>query len=250
MKVLTKVHAILISDLILKLHTLSDTQEIGKQFLETIGEIIPYRAATFYKNTDFENQTDSSPVTINISCQDLDNYQTHYVTDYTKWMFSLSKSMVCRESDLWSEKERISTSYYQTMYAPKQIHYATIISLVYNSQFLGCCSLYRNKTDGDFSNDEIFLLDLIKEHLALALARCSSDTSGSAVDPHLFSDSLSLTGREREVLMLIVKGESHEEICTKLAISIHTLKSHLQNIYQKAGVKGKLQLFHKMGILK
>ena len=97
MKVLTKVHAILISDLILKLHTLSDTQEIGKQFLETIGEIIPYRAATFYKNTDFENQTDSSPVTINISCQDLDNYQTHYVTDYTKWMFSLSKSMVCRE---------------------------------------------------------------------------------------------------------------------------------------------------------
>ncbi len=251
MKILDKVQIILISDLILKINQLSDLQEIGRQFLESIAEIIPYHAATFYKDTDFQIEKDSDPVAVNIPQQALATYQAHYLEeDYTKWMFRLSKSMVFRESDLFSEKERMSTDYYQNIYVPRDIHSAAIMSLVQSNRFLGCCSLYRRKQDGDFSDVEIFLLDLLKDHLALALSRCAQHQEHHVSDIQQFSHVHSLTGREQEVLRLVVKGLSHEEICTQLSISIHTLKSHLQNIYQKSGASGKIQLFHKLGVLK
>ena len=50
----------------------------------------------------------------------------------------------------------------------------------------------------------------------------------------------SLTDRELEVLELIVKGLNYQEIAVKLIISPHTVRKHIQNIYQKLHVTTKL----------
>ena len=44
-----------------------------------------------------------------------------------------------------------------------------------------------------------------------------------------------LTIREREVLRLVTKGLSNQEIADELVISIHTTKTHVGNIMTKAG---------------
>lgn len=50
-----------------------------------------------------------------------------------------------------------------------------------------------------------------------------------------------LTGREREVLALLVKGLSNSNIAKRLNISTATVKYHLSNIFGKLGVKSRVE---------
>jgi pimeloyl-ACP methyl ester carboxylesterase len=48
-----------------------------------------------------------------------------------------------------------------------------------------------------------------------------------------------LSSRERELMELVVAGESNEEIAERLFISVRTVERHLSNVYAKLGVSGK-----------
>ena len=50
-----------------------------------------------------------------------------------------------------------------------------------------------------------------------------------------------LTDREKSVLFLLTQGLKNEEISSKLHISVHTTKAHLEMIYEKLGVKNRVQ---------
>lgn len=50
-----------------------------------------------------------------------------------------------------------------------------------------------------------------------------------------------LTDREREVLVLIARGRSNQEISTDLSISPETVKSHVKHIFAKLGVRDRAQ---------
>jgi DNA-binding NarL/FixJ family response regulator len=50
------------------------------------------------------------------------------------------------------------------------------------------------------------------------------------------SEQFNLTTREKEVLELLVKGNSYKMIADKCFVSIDTIKKHLQNIYHKLHV--------------
>ena len=50
-----------------------------------------------------------------------------------------------------------------------------------------------------------------------------------------------LTGRESELVTLLVQGLSNQTIADRLFISIPTVKSHLSNIYRKINVMNRLQ---------
>lgn len=52
----------------------------------------------------------------------------------------------------------------------------------------------------------------------------------------------SISKREQEVIMLLLKGKSNREIEDKLYISLGTVKNHLYNIYHKTEVKNRFQL--------
>lgn len=54
-------------------------------------------------------------------------------------------------------------------------------------------------------------------------------------------EKFSLTGREKEILGLLLKGKSNKEIADLMYVSIETVKTHLQNIYRKLGVKNRME---------
>lgn len=56
---------------------------------------------------------------------------------------------------------------------------------------------------------------------------------------------LGLTEREMEILELIAKGHSNQEIAGKLFISISTVKTHCSNIFSKLDVKRRTQAIQK-----
>ncbi len=53
---------------------------------------------------------------------------------------------------------------------------------------------------------------------------------------------VSLTGREREVLQLIVEGYINKEVATQLKISLKTALAHRNNIMQKLGIHRQADL--------
>lgn len=48
-----------------------------------------------------------------------------------------------------------------------------------------------------------------------------------------------LSSRERELMALVVAGNSNEQIAERLVISVRTVERHLSNVYAKLGVSGK-----------
>ena len=48
-----------------------------------------------------------------------------------------------------------------------------------------------------------------------------------------------LTERELEVLFVLVRGASNQEIAADLGISAKTVGHHVEHVYQKAGVRSR-----------
>lgn len=57
-----------------------------------------------------------------------------------------------------------------------------------------------------------------------------------------FSEKFEISKREREVIQLICKGLSNQEIGDALFISLQTVKDHTHRIFVKTGVKNRVQL--------
>jgi len=54
-----------------------------------------------------------------------------------------------------------------------------------------------------------------------------------------------LTPREKTILKHMESGQSYKQIAKKLQISIHTVHSHIKNIYEKLHAKTRKELFFK-----
>jgi DNA-binding CsgD family transcriptional regulator len=57
-----------------------------------------------------------------------------------------------------------------------------------------------------------------------------------------FAEKFDISKREREVVRLISKGLSNQEISDSLYISLQTVKDHIHRIFNKTGVKNRIQL--------
>ena len=56
---------------------------------------------------------------------------------------------------------------------------------------------------------------------------------------------LELSKRELEILNLLAQGHSNQEIAAKLFVSLSTVKTHIQNLFEKLDVKRRLQAVEK-----
>lgn len=52
---------------------------------------------------------------------------------------------------------------------------------------------------------------------------------------------IKLTEREIEVLILLAEGKTNKEISKVLNITVHTVKAHLLNIYEKLNINSRVQ---------
>jgi DNA-binding CsgD family transcriptional regulator len=86
----------------------------------------------------------------------------------------------------------------------------------------------------------IFLMQFIKlyghQHEA------PTETSSQEISLEEMFERYALSPREHEVARLVLDGHSNQEIGEQLFISLSTVKTHVSNIFQKFGVKNRVEL--------
>jgi DNA-binding CsgD family transcriptional regulator len=73
----------------------------------------------------------------------------------------------------------------------------------------------------------------------------SSDRQAAFVPDTLLISQLEISKRELEILSLLAQGHSNQEIAQKLFVSLSTVKTHNQNIFEKLDVKRRTQAIEK-----
>ena len=76
------------------------------------------------------------------------------------------------------------------------------------------------------------------------VTRNDPDSYRDIINTSLISQ-LELSKRELEILNLLAQGHSNQEIAAKLFVSLSTVKTHIQNIFEKLDVKRRTQAVEK-----
>jgi len=93
---------------------------------------------------------------------------------------------------------------------------------------------------------EIHMHDILPGYVAHLLAAfAQAGASLHLPAPNASPPGEALTGREIEVLQLLVDGASNREIAQRLVLSVNTVKKHVFNICGKLGVQSRMQAIAK-----
>jgi len=84
----------------------------------------------------------------------------------------------------------------------------------------------------------------------ITITKCVPETACSRVSNDNYihiNNKAQLTRREVAVAKMLCEGKSYQEIADTFFISYHTVKNHVQNIFQKCGINSRFQLLTYFG---
>ena len=234
-----------LNSIIYKIYTMEDVDEMRLQLLEQLGMLLDFDSADFFLAARDGADRLTRPVLYH--CDD-DLAEMYDSIDYSRGILYSGKTVVYRETNIISDEARTQTEYYQKVYRPNHWHYSMQLVMAYKKKFVGVITFYRTIGKKNFKYDDIFILDLLKDHLSYRLYQ--EYTKGSAparISPDEAVEKFHLTRRESDVLREMLEGKETHETAQDLNISENTLKKHILNIYRKAGVNTRIQLLSLIG---
>lgn len=243
MKTLETNDWMILNSIIYKIYTTENFNDMRTELLDQLKLLLDFDSADFFLAAKDGSNHLVEPVFYNCS----ENKSSVFdELDYSRGiMYSSGKSLVYRETDIISDNKRMETEYYKRVYRPNHWHYSLQLILGKEKQFLGVVTLYRTVGKENFQYNDIFLLDMLKDHLAYRLCqnrRMLRNTADKMTVTEA-AEKFDLTKREQTILRMLMEGKESSELGHELSISINTLKKHILNIYRKLGVKNRVQLF-------
>ncbi|SEJ47085.1 regulatory protein, luxR family [Propionispira arboris] len=234
-----------LTDIIYKIHSIHNIDKMRSILLKQLQWVIPFDRATSYLASGEQDLSLCSPITLNFPDEYVKQYLEHYYQyDYSRGIKISANNIVYLDSDICDEKVWLKSTYYEQICQPNSIRHIIHINLAFDNTFLGVLSLYRSETSINFSYRDSFILNQLKDHLALRLhtAYLAKEQTSTKLSTFDCSIKFQLTAREERVLSLMAKGFSTEEMCSALIITPNTLKKHIMSIYKKLGIKNRIQL--------
>ncbi len=234
---------ILLNSIIYKIHTTNDLAEMRRVFLDQCRLLLDFDSADFYLASKEQENALCSPVTYRCE-ENLASYYEQMTSNLGIELYS-GKSLIYRPADFVPESQALANHLHNVIYKPNNWNYSLQMILAYDHRFAGVVTFYRSIGKDNFDYDDIFLLDLFKEHLAY---RCYHGHTAGALSPEKLTipeaaAKYSLTRQEVHVLERLMAGENNAQICDELVISVNTLKKHILNIYRKLNIRNRVQLF-------
>ena len=240
---------LLMNEIIYHIYTMDNFNQMRKNFLSLLSVLIPNKESSIFlaDHTDSDHLICDPVIFPLLESSAEQNYLQYENLDYTRWIMMSHKCMIFRESDLISDEERFQSDFFKILMAPNNLYYSLQLTLVFHEVSLGVITLYRTKEMGDFTDEDVFILDSLKEHLNYRFYQNFLDTNPKdrswSKSNEAMIHQFNLTKRELEIMTLILNGLDNDSISSKLNISPHTLKKHIQNIYRKLNITNKWELF-------
>lgn len=126
-----------------------------------------------------------------------------------------------------------------------------VVTAVYNG--VGSIAVFLKQfayTDWSGLNDFNTWLFIFSDLTVLAIIlwyyRRQEETLRADTSPPAIPEELGLTQREKEIALLVLQRHTYDEIAEELTISKYTVKRHVHNIYEKAGVSRRDELIRKL----
>lgn len=168
---------------------------------------------------------------------------TFYKMDYVSWIFQDSESIVYKESDLVSSQVRKRSPFYNDYLLKFGVTTIAGISIAHNNTFLGAVALYRNESQPDFDDKDLYILELLTPHLERRLDKETTIFQNKHKNDSVFLKyHYGITHREIEIMGYLLYGYSNEDISGELEISVNTVKTHIKSIFSKIGVNSRTQM--------
>ncbi len=246
-----------LNSLIYQVNRITDRDEMREFFLNMLDTFIPCQYSVFCL-PDGENHLGypihHDRMGTKRKVTDVPGLQTNFVN--LRWVFESGLNKVFRFSDYYLKKEAFLNEPFLEYCKLYDIQYFLMIVLSYEFHYEGCVILMRNYENGDFTDVEVRILDILKDHLALRLfqERQREKDDGIVWQEIIhkivagIAEKHHLTNRELEVLTLIYEGRQNNEICILLSIAESTMKKHILSIYEKTSLKnraGLMRLFNE-----
>lgn len=232
----------ILNNIIYKIYTTEHFDEMRLVLLEELRMLIDFDSADFYVAAEHDEKKLAHPVKLDMECDFAQEYEQ---LDVSRGILFSGKSLIYRETDLVSDEARMATDYYQHVFKPNNWHYSLQMVIAKDHHFLGVITFYRSIGKENFHYDDIFILDMLKNHLAFQLEKhhIFGEDEQEKLTVSQTVEKYNLTRRESTILRMLMSGRENAVICEELVISANTLKKHILNIYRKLGIRNRVQLF-------
>ncbi|MFL6015629.1 MAG: LuxR C-terminal-related transcriptional regulator, partial [Gaiellaceae bacterium] len=97
---------------------------------------------------------------------------------------------------------------------------------------------YRPALDAGAAEAEL-LRESAEDRLDSDAVAAVLESAGHSVEPRRRELPSGLTERELQVLLVLARGKSNQQIASDLRISAKTVDNHVQHVYEKAGVRSR-----------
>jgi DNA-binding CsgD family transcriptional regulator len=234
-----------INNILAELYTIENLGIMAHKLMNSFHLLVPYSKGYFIILDEHRKIITDKSHFIGITENEKKRYINYfYEKDYLNYLYEFVKeTTVYRDTDIIEQTMREKTEFYTDFLRPSNITFGCGILIVYESKIVGIFNLFCN--DKDFSDKDLYILHVFKRHIEnITVNILKTSKIRNIHDRRIgeLSKKFGLTAREEEVMHLITQGLSNDDIKEMLAISLSTVKKHINNLYRKAAVKYRTQL--------
>jgi len=153
------------------------------------------------------------------------------------------ETVICSDT-MMSETEWRQSEFYQQFMGARHFDHDADVFFRQNGEIIAVLSLLRDDSLGRFTEAELTRLQHLQPFMEYTLNRVYKPKRFSERD--LFSDKYALTERELDVMEIVMDGADTRTMATELNLSVATVKTHLQHIFEKVGVHSTKELISKL----
>ena len=215
-------------------------KDFRKEILHSLENLFGYSLSNFWIVDESHNLLE--PVTHNISQLAMKEYNEYYykidILRSQKALPFFQKQLVVQNDDLFSKTEYENNRFYRDFMVRYEYYSEMAVCIKWENKILGNLTFLRTKDEGPFNHQDRMCLEIISRYLSLKFK--------NYLEFKKTTEKISLaTDREKEVLILVQKGYTNEEIGNLLFISTNTVKKHLHSLYRKLDVPNRTSLGYK-----
>jgi len=219
--------------------TLSETHptDFQREGLDLVNTLVPLSSSGFYLvGADMQHR---GVVLRNIDAAVERNYQSRFqeLDPLNPALYAASDTRVACIDEQISETNLLASEYYREFMQPLAHRHVADMFFRRGRDIIAVLTMIRASALGPFAATELELLRKVQPFLEFALNTVYLPRRYGQRDR--IQKGYQLTDRELDVVELIVAGASNKLIARQLGLSLATVKTHLQHVFQKLEVSSR-----------